>query len=61
MRPKIIQYNRLENPSKCHFGFIGSVYNLNENIPYSFVDMMKWYNYLYDVCMDNMLKIMATN
>jgi hypothetical protein len=61
MRPKIVQYNRLENPSRCHFGIIGSIYNLNESKPFSFVDMMKQYNYFYDVCADNMLKIMATN
>jgi hypothetical protein len=61
MRPRIIQYNRLENPSKCHFGIIGSIYNLNETQPFSFVDMMKQYAYLYNICMDNMLKVMATN
>ena len=27
MRPRVIQYNRLSNPSRCHFGIIGSVYN----------------------------------
>lgn len=61
MRPRVVQYNRLENPSRCHFGIVGSIYNLNDSKPYSMVDMMKWYNYLYDVTMDNMLKVMATN
>ena len=45
MRPCPIQYNRISNPSKCHFGIIGSVYNLNDDRPFSLVDMMKKYNY----------------
>ena len=49
IRPRPIQYSRLSNPSKCHFGIIGSIYNLNDDRPYSMVDMMKPYNYLYDV------------
>ena len=28
MRPRIVQYNRLSNPSRCHFGIVGSIYNL---------------------------------
>ena len=49
IRPRPIQFNRLSNPSKCHFGIIGTIYNLNGGKPYSMVDMMKPYNYLYDV------------
>lgn len=61
MRPRIIQYNRLSNPSRCHFGIIGSVYNLNNNRPFSLVDMMKQYNYYYDAIHDRLNKIMARN
>lgn len=61
MRPKVVQYNRLSNPSRCHFGIIGSVYNLNNNRPFSLVDMMKKYNYLYDVVHDRLNKFMAKN
>lgn len=61
MRPRIIQYNRLSNPSRCHFGIIGSIYNLNSNKPFSLVDMMKQYNYLYDVIHDRLNKTMARN
>jgi len=49
IRPRPIQFSRLSNPSKCHFGIIGTIYNLNGDKPYSMVDMMKPYNYLYDV------------
>lgn len=61
MRPRIIQYNRLSNPSRCHFGIVGSIYNLNDNRPFSLVDMMKQYNYLYDIIHDRLNKLMAKN
>lgn len=61
MRPRPIQYNRLSNPSRCHFGIIGSIYNLNDDKPYSLVDMMKQYNYTYDVIHDRLNKLMAKN
>ena len=61
MRPRVIQYNRLSNPSRCHFGIIGSIYNLNDSRPYSLVDMMKPYSYLYDVIHDRLNKMMAKN
>ena len=61
MRPRVVQYNRLSNPSRCHFGIVGSIYNLNDGKPYSLVDMMKPYNYLYDVIHDRLNKMMAKN
>lgn len=61
MRPRLIQYNRLSNPSRCHFGIIGSIYNLNDGRPFSLVDMMKPYNYLYDAIHDRLNKALASN
>lgn len=61
MRPRVIQYNRLSNPSRCHFGIVGSIYNLNDSKPFSLVDMMKPYSYLYDVIHDRLNKLMAKN
>ena len=61
MRPRLVQYNRLSNPSRCHFGIVGSVYNLNDNKPFSLVDMMKPYNYLYDAIHDRLNKALASN
>ena len=61
MRPKVVQYNKLSSPSWCHFGIVGSIYNLNGNRPFSLVDMMKNYNYLYDVIHDRLNKFMAKN
>jgi len=61
MRPRPIQYNRLSNPSICHFGIVGTIYNRNESKPYSLVDMMKPYSYMYDVIYDRLLKTVANN
>lgn len=61
MRPRVVQYNRLSNPSRCHFGIIGTIYNLNEDRPFSMVDMMKPYNYLYDVVYDKLVKLLSHN
>ena len=61
MRPRVVQYNRLSNPSRCHFGIIGSIYNLNDSKPFSLVDKMKSYNYLYDVIHDRLNKLLARN
>lgn len=61
MHPRVVQYNRLSNPSRCHFGIIGSIYNLNDSKPYSLVDMMKPFNYLYDAIHDKLNKLMSKN
>lgn len=61
IRPRKIQYSRLTNPSKCHFGIIGSVYSINENTPYSMVDMMKPYNYQYNLVHDKLNKLIMDN
>ena len=61
MRPRPVQYNRLSNPSRCHHGIIGSIYNINDSRPFSLVDMMKPYNYLYDAIHDRLNKAIASN
>lgn len=61
MRPRVIQYNRLSNPSRCHFGIIGSIYNFNDERPFSLVDMMKPFSYLYDAIHDRLNKLLAKN
>lgn len=61
IQPKVVQYNSLSNPSKCHFGIIGSIYNFNDDKPYSLVDMMKPYNYLYDIIHDRLNSLIASN
>ena len=61
MRPRPVQYNRLSNPSRCHFGIIGSIYNINGDEPFSLVDIMKPYAYLYDILHDRLNKTLAKN
>lgn len=61
MRPRPIQYNRMSCPSRCHFGIVGTIYNLNDDKPYSMVDMMKPYNYYYDVIHDRLNKLISRN
>lgn len=61
MRPRPVQYNTMSNPSKCHFGIIGSIYTLNDNEPYSMVDMVKPYAYAYDVYHDKLNKLVSKN
>lgn len=61
IRPRVVQYNRLSNPSRCHFGIVGNIYNMNDDKPFSMVDMMKPYNYLYDIIHDRLNKLLARN
>lgn len=61
MRPCLVQHNTVSNPSRCHFGIVGTIYNINESMPYSLVDMMKPYNYLYDAIHAKLVDLIATN
>lgn len=61
IRPCPIQFNRMSNPSRCHFGIIGTIYSLNGDKPFSMVDMMKPYSYLYDAIHDRLIKVLAHN
>ena len=61
MRPRPVQYNRLSNPSRCHFGIIGQIYSRDGDTPFSLVDIMKPYAYLYDVVQDRLNKTLARN
>ena len=61
IRPCLVQYNTIDNPSRCHFGIVGTIYNINESMPYSLVDMMKPYNYLYDAIHAKLVDLIATN
>lgn len=59
--PCQLQFNSMDNPSKCHFGFIGTIYNVNNERPYSMVDQMKPLQYQYDNTQDKLNKLMARN
>lgn len=61
MKPRDIQYNKIYNPSICHAGIIGEIYNTNQGKAISLVDRMKNYQYMYDVIWDRLNKAIATN
>lgn len=61
IRPCLVQHNSISNPSRCHAGIVGTIYNINESSPYSLVDMMKPYNYLYDAIHAKLVDMIATN
>lgn len=60
VRPRPVQYPDMDNPSKCSLGFVGTIYNFNDDKPYSMVDMMKPYNYLYDVIHYRLIDALAS-
>lgn len=61
IRPRPVQYFSMSNPSKCHFGIVGQLYNIgNTNSP-SLVDVMKPYSYMYDAVFDKLYKLMESN
>lgn len=61
IRPRKIQYNKIHNPSHCHPGIIGQIYNTNQSKAVSLIDRMKNYQYMYDVVWDRLNKAIATN
>jgi hypothetical protein len=61
MRPRPIQFRSMENPSKCHPGIIGTVYNTNDSTGVSLMDRMKPYQYLYNVLAYNTEVSIAKN
>ena len=61
MKPSEVQYLRLNNPSVCHAGIIGQVYNTGQSKPVSLLDRLKPYQYLYDAIKDRLNKTIAKN
>ena len=61
VRPRPVQYNRMSNPSRCHFGIIGQIYNIGTGNSPSMVDILKPYAYLYDATIDKLYKLLESN
>lgn len=61
LRPKPVQFRSMENPSKCHPGIVGTVYNTNSNLGVSLMDRMKPYQYLYNILAYNSELMIAKN
>lgn len=61
MQPRPIQFRKMENPSKCHPGIVGTIYNTNDNVGVSLMDRMKPYQYLYNILAYNTELAIAKN
>ena len=61
IRPKKVQYNKINNPSLCHPGIIGQIFNTNQSKAVSLIDRCKNYQYSYDVIWDRLNKAISTN
>jgi hypothetical protein len=61
MRPKPVQFRKMENPSICHPGIVGTIYNTNDNKGVSLMDRMKPLQYLYNVLAYNVELMIAKN
>ena len=61
MQPRPIQFRSMENPSLCHPGIVGTIYNTNDNKGMSLMDRMKPYQYMYNSLMYNTELAIATN
>jgi len=61
IKPRKVQYNKVHNPSICHPGIIGQIYNTNQAKAVSLVDRCKNYQYMYDVIWDRLNKAISTN
>lgn len=61
IKPRKVQYNNINNPSKCHPGIIGQIYNTNQGKAVSLVDRCKNLQYMYDTIWDRLNKAISSN
>ena len=61
IRPRPVQYFSMSNPSRCHFGIVGQIYNNGGTNSPSLVDVLKPYSYLYDAVFDKLYKLIESN
>lgn len=61
MQVRPVQFRRIENPSICSPGIIGTIYNTNDNTSMSLMDRMKPYQYMYNMLMYQVELMLATN
>lgn len=61
LQPKKLQYRSIQNPSKCHPGIVGTLHNTNDSKVVAPMDMMKPYQYMYNVLMYNTEIMIAKN
>jgi len=60
MGPRAIQFRSMDNPSKCHPGIVGSIFNTNDSKSLSFVSLGKPYQLMYNFFMHKLWEEMKT-
>jgi len=61
IKPRDVQFRELENPSKCHLGIVGTIYQTNDNKAVSLMDRMKPYQYMYNILAYNTELLISKN
>lgn len=61
IQPRKVQFRELENPSKCHLGIVGTIYQTNDNKAVSLMDRMKPYQYMYNILAYNTELLISKN
>lgn len=54
VQPRPVQFRKLDNPSICYPGYVGTAFNINSSEAVSLMDRMKPYQYIYNVLMYNL-------
>lgn len=60
-RPKPIQFRELNNLSKCSSGYVGTVYKTNSSQPQSLIDLIKPYQYMYNIVYHKFKLLLSNN
>lgn len=60
-RPKPIQFRSLNNLSQCSSGYVGTVYKTNSSQPQSLMDLIKPYQYMYNVVYHKFKLLLSNN
>ncbi len=61
MRPRPVQFRKMDNLSKCLPGTVGTIYNTNDNGAISLMDKGISYQYLYNMIHSNLELLIAAN
>jgi hypothetical protein len=60
MGPRAIQFRSMDNPSKCHPGIVGNIFNTNDSKALSFVSLGKDYQLTYNFFMHKLWEELKT-
>lgn len=61
IRPREVQFRNLNNISKCSSGYVGTIYKTNSSIAQSLLEIMKPYQYMYNLIYHKTKEAFAKN